>query len=191
MKRATLLIVSLALLVFRVHAQSPDTKEAFQMTAVVLYNRIADFEARSPGAEVLAPFIKQLSAKAATHWKDSKPGPGRNGLIAVAIRPNRTMKLWVDVDREFQPDITASLQKEMKAVDVPQVINAPIAFALYFSLWGGNPKTKADNNGIEIPQSWRKAAKGHGKPMLIPDDILPLVWKTTRYGTDVPRSQKL
>jgi len=162
-------------------AQSP-TADAFQATEIVLYNQMEEFEVRSPTAEVLTAYIKQLQAKAATLWKDEKPASGKSGLIAVAIRQDRTMKLWVDVEGTFQSNTTAALEREMKAVGVPQAKQGPIAFAVHFDLWGGSSKVKARGDNVQIPQVWREAAEAQRKSLTIPDDILPLVWKERTSG---------
>ena len=176
MKRAACVIGLSVLLACGAVAQSLTT-DAFQTTEIVLYNQMDEFDARSPAAEVLAAYIKQLGAKAATLWKDEKPAPGKSGLIAVAIRPDRTMKLWVDVENAFQSNITAALEREMKAVGVPQAKHGPIAFAVHFDLWGGSSKVKARSDNVQIPQLWRIAAEAQRKSLAIPDDMLPLVWR--------------
>jgi hypothetical protein len=163
-------------------AQASTAADAFQTTETVLYNQMDEFEARSPAAEVLASFIKQLGAKATTLWKDEKPAMGKSGLIAVAIRPDRTMKLWVDVESAFQSNTTAALEREMKTVGVPQAKQGPIAFAVHFDLWGGSSEGKAKTNGVQIPQLWRNAAEAERRTLAIPDDILPLVWKEGASG---------
>ncbi|MAG93031.1 MAG: hypothetical protein CMJ48_04710 [Planctomycetaceae bacterium] len=177
MKRAALTILGVILLARVVLAQSPNANQEFQTTNIVLYNQMDEFEARSPTAQVLGLFIKQLGARAAALWRDQKPMSGRNGFIAVAIRPDRTMKLSVDVAGKFKPEVTASLERVMKTIGVPQVKDGPIAFALHFKLCGGSTKSKSDTGGVQIPQLWQKAAKAESKALAIPDEILPLVWK--------------
>ena len=92
MKRYWLHVLVVILLARLGPTLSPAANEAFQSGQVVLYNQMDEFASRSPSAEVLASFIKQLDVKAATLWKDLKSRTGRSGLIAVAIRPDRTMK---------------------------------------------------------------------------------------------------
>jgi hypothetical protein len=177
MRRVIIATAASVLLAHAALAQSLTKAEALQTREIVLYNQMDEFEARSPTAEILASFIKRLGAKAAALWKDEKATSGKSGFIAVAIRPDRTMKLWVDVEEEFQAEITASLEREMKTIGVPQVKSGPIAFAVHFDLWGGASKVKAKTDHIQIPQLWRKALGEQSNPLGIPDEILPLVWK--------------
>jgi len=177
MKTTILTIAISVVLTHATLAQSPMETKAFQLTEIVLYNPVDVFEERSPTAAILASFINKLEAKAATLWKDAKPVSGKSGFIAVAIRPDRTMKLWVDVEEAFQSEITASLEREMNTIGVPKVKNGPIAFAVHFDLWGGSSKSKVETGSVQIPQLWRRAAEAQSKSLVIPDNILPLVWK--------------
>lgn len=178
MKRIAVVVIVWSLLAQVAFAQSAAKPEPFRSAEIVLYNPTDDFEARGPSGEITASFIKQLQTKAAVLLKDDKPGTGRSGLIAAAIRPDGTMKLWLDIDGEFQPGLTQSLEREMKSAGVPPVMNGPIAFAVHFDLWGGSTRPRTKSGPIELPQSWQKCAKGQNKPLRVPDDILPLVWKT-------------
>ena len=164
-------------------AQRVMGEDVFSTGDIVLYNQMDEFEARSPSAEVLASFVIQLGENAAALIDTKKDRTGRSGLIAVAIRPDRTLKLWVDIEEVFQPGATAALEKKMKALGVPQVRGAAIAFAVHFNLSGGSSKAKKTGE-IVLPQSWLEALKKQNKRLAIPNDVLPLVWKKQTNGKE-------
>ncbi|MDF7798778.1 hypothetical protein P4C99_04850 [Pontiellaceae bacterium B1224] len=149
----------------------------FQSGRIVLYNQMDVFASRAPSAEVLASFIKQLDTITATVWDDTKSGNGKSGFITVAIRPDQTMKLWIDLEGEFQEEATGLVEEKMKAVGVPQTRDGPIAFALHFDLWGGSPQPSEPTEQMQIPQLWQTAAEEEHRSLIIPDEILPLVWE--------------
>lgn len=181
MKRCLIQVIISALAVCCVSAQRVMGEDAFRTGGIVLYNQMDEFEARSPSAEVLASFIMQLGENAAKLIDTQKDKTGRSGLIAVAIRPDRTLKLWVDIEEVFQPDTTAALEKKMKAIGVPQAKQGPIAFAVHFDLFGGSHKAK-NADEIALPQSWLTALQKQNKQMAIPNDVLPLVWPAQKGG---------
>lgn len=150
----------------------------FELAHVTLYNPVDEFAARSPAASVLGAYMQEIEDKAATLWQDKPKGQGQDGLIAVAIRPERTMKLWIDVGGRYQPDLTLALTKQFEGTGIPPVKDGPIAFAIHFTLWGGSGREPEEEGQVRLPELWQKAAaQREGEPMKIPDDLLPLVWE--------------
>jgi hypothetical protein len=177
MKKYVQTMVVVAVLTCLISPQRLQAEDVFKSQEIVLYNQMDEFELRSPSAEVLAEFIKKLDSTAAVLWEGMEDQAGQRGLIAVAIRPDRTMKLWVDIEGKFQPEITARLEQNMKTFDIPHVRIGAIAFAVHFDLWGGASAPKVKTDEVEIPEVWRKKLEeSQKKRVVIPNDILPLAW---------------
>lgn len=170
-------IGSLAICWLLIMGHAAAAAEAFRVDQVMLYNSISEFELRSPAALVMGQYLTVLEAKASELWAGAQQTEGKDGLIAVAIRPNRTMRLWIDVEGQFQLDLTESMMEKLQDVGVPRVAYGPVGFALYFTLWGGSGR-EADAQGMRIPEAWRDAGRSQRRRLKVPDDYLPLVWKT-------------
>lgn len=179
MKRTLITIASFASLILPVtaHGQVLRLPEGFRLTSLAVYNSAKDFDDRCPDPESISRFVKEINDKSIAIWKTEKPPASLNGFIAVAIRPNGTMKLWVDVEGHDRPEISEKLQKEMSTIPVPRPKIGPIAFALNFEVGKPSGDEKPKPPILQIPEAWKKALKGTEKPLKAPDEILPLVWK--------------
>ena len=191
MKRSLLAILAIifAISLFSLQSLAADP-EVYQTATIILYNPTSQLESRVPSVKVFSEYIKLVNAKAAEVLNDPKDKTGKIGLIAVAIRPDRTMKLWVDLGDKFEPNITASLQKAMKDVEVPQVVEGPVALGIYFTLWGGAPNLKP-TDFPKVPKVWQDASKAQDEPVSMPDGLLALVWKEEKKDdTSTPKPKE-
>ncbi|RWX44261.1 hypothetical protein H206_01871 [Candidatus Electrothrix aarhusensis] len=150
-------------------------EDIFTMQKITLYNQMDIFSYRcSPDVDSWKDFVQQVKEKAAGLWVGTSRKKSENGLIAVAIIPEKKMKLWLDIEGSFRANLTESLTRKLKDVKIPLVQEGPIAFSIHFSLHGDSTSQK--DGKIILPESWLKAAKKQARPVLIPDEILPLVW---------------
>ncbi|MEM8667287.1 MAG: hypothetical protein AAGG48_07215 [Planctomycetota bacterium] len=187
---AQALVVSFLWMLSSASAQDRPSSEAaeapaFETVNIVLYNSTTEFGDRSPSVDVMAAFIKKVQARAAKLWSDTEREKGQSGLIAVAIRPNGSMKLWVDIEQEHQPKLSEQLEEKMRDIGVPPVNDGPVAFALNFHLWGGPADPVDGVESVKLPQAWVRAASEVEEELKVPDEILPLVWKRLPPGSVV------
>lgn len=152
-------------------------QSAFETVNIVLYNSTKEFEKRSPPPAIMGAFIKRIQFEASKLWTGKEPEVGKSGLIAVAIRPDGTMKFWIDIEQQHEPKISDVLEAKMQSVGVPQVSDGPVAFSINFHLWGGPANAKEGVETVELPQAWKLAAKDAKGQLKVPDQILPLAWK--------------
>lgn len=150
-------------------------EEIYQQGEATLYNAIDVFALRAPHAPAMGEYFKAINARAAELWKSDAQKRGRDGMIAVALCPGGKYRVWIDLDGKHQAEPTEELMKRLTDVPPPAVRFGPVAFAMHFTLYGGSGKPAPEEHGL--PEVWRKAADGEKRELLIPDDILRLVWK--------------
>ena len=175
---------------------SSDEQKVFQVENIALLNSSSEFGLRAGSIQIVAGYIKSIEAKLTsiveTEFADKKTP--QNGLVAVAIRPGGSSKLWVDVGDKFNEDLTTKLEKSLADTGTPQVAGGPVAFTVNFQIWGGVTKAEKEKGaGVAppaIPASWKKALKANNKPpeegkkLKVPDDVLPLVWPEESQKND-------
>ncbi|MEL6105230.1 MAG: hypothetical protein AAFU85_04305 [Planctomycetota bacterium] len=153
-----------------------------KVDAVVLFNSTGEFGQRTGSdTKTTSAYIKTIERETLDALRDSEATDHQSGVVAVAIRPNGTMKLWIDLDREFENELTNEVQKRMAAKGVPQVVGGPVAFALLlrFASSESEDQPPAAKAGAAVPQDWRRILdRKKGEQLKIPDDLLPLVWPT-------------
>lgn len=168
---AALLLIGVATL----RLKAEDT--IYRPANVILYNQTEEFAARAPSGQVFGSYVNRLNEAAATLWSDHPTAAGQNGLIAAAIRPNGELKLWVEVANKLELEKSALLKEKLSNFGSLQVKGGPIAFAVEFELWGGDPKAQTNQDGIHYPQVWLAAMTAQGKTECTVDELLSIVWK--------------
>ena len=169
--------------------------EAFEMESIVLLNPMSEFGKRAPATKTTSAYINAIKAKVgpivSKAYANDKTA--RNGIIAVAVRPDGSSKYWIDVDGEFFPKRSEQLATSMKQVGTPTVIGGPIAFIMQFHVWGGKKDARPKNPKMSpsaLPVKWREAGQKANRKLRLPDEMLPLVWPEKAPG-DAPTKPKL
>lgn len=139
---------------------------------VVFYNPIDEIGERCVNPATMGSFLEELTdAAMALDLQEAFPGSTK-ALIAVAIWPDRTADLWIDVDGRYLPDASTRLKEELKKLGLPAIRGGPIAFAIHLSLIQTKDFSPVPS---EIPQVWKEAAKNQGAELLLPEGVLDLV----------------
>jgi len=171
--------------------QVEDSAEAtvFKIENIAFLNPMQEFDERVGTVQVVADYIKTIEANlspiiAKEYSDDETP---KNGLVAVAIRPNGSCKFWMDVGGEFSEDQTSELQTTMDRVGAPKVVGGPVAFTINFKIWGGVEEQKLRKAGAvrppKMPTQWIQAMKESKQKLRVPDDLLPIVWPEKNADT--------
>jgi hypothetical protein len=176
--RAPVLAALLALaFLLPARANTDKTFDVYKMLELGLYqpnNVLVD--RLGTKADALANYIKALN-DAAGNYVAMEKAPGHPAVIdlVVVVKPTGVSKVWI-VDPSSSGAAPIGLAQKLQAVPVPNVVHGPVAFSIHVSLWGGTDPNLA-NYRSPLPDEWKAALKAAGKPLLIPDDVLPAVWK--------------
>ncbi len=100
--------------------------------------------------------------------------------IVVAVRPGKLSRIWLASSTHPTPDPgRESLRRELESVPACEILNGPIAFAIITKVAGGDGRnpSKGDNSVEQpFPQEWVDASAKQKRNLLVPDDILDLIW---------------
>ncbi len=148
-----------------------------------LYSSIPTFQSRLPDPVILGEYSKKIQDRLAQIINSTQQETHKNGFVAVAMKPDKQMKLWVDLDDSFNGELTEALVESLKGIEAPSVTGGPVAFAIVFTINGGRD---GQSGVVPMPELWRKAADDRAQTMfekngekilfVVPDDILKIVW---------------
>lgn len=149
-----------------------------KVDGIVLLNPMKQFEERASDAKTISSYIKVIEKVTLEMLIENDSTNHRNGVVVVAVRPGNRMKLWIDLDGKFQPELTNSVQKQMASRGVPLVAEGPIAFALQLKDSTQNaPDQPAGMKAADaIPEDWRRVLARRKDKQLVLDELLSLVW---------------
>jgi hypothetical protein len=142
------------------------------MLSIYLYQPNNVLQPRLEVAD-LAAYIKALNATALGFLDKVPAGSPAIIDLVVAFKPSGKSKVWILADDNFAKK--SDLTQKLESVPVAKSKEGPVAFCIHASVWGG--AEKAAPTLPPIPKEWSDAQKASQKPLIIPDDVLPLVWK--------------
>lgn len=149
---------------------APAAPASFVMVEVVLYQHQNVAAARLQGADELGPFLKAVERTvAASLPAGSTP---RELDVVIAIKPGRKARFWF-VQVPEGDAIPAQLERDLEALDAPQVVGGPVAVALIGSVSGAPTSSKPGSP--PMPHEWRDAAKS-GDSGVLPESVLATLW---------------
>jgi hypothetical protein len=125
-------------------------------------------------AGALAAYIKALNAAGSTYIATLPSGKPATIDLVVAFKPSGASKVWI-VDPSSALAKPADLAQKLETIHPPKSANGPVAFTVHVSLWGGSDNTT--NYRPPIPAEWQAVINAAGKPLHVPDQVLPSVWK--------------
>lgn len=144
---------------------------AFAMVAVMLYQHENVAAERLGGVDELASFLTAVERTvAASLPAGSTP---RELDVVIAIKPGRKARYWF-VQVPEGDAIPAQLERDLQALDVPQVVGGPVALALIGSVSGAPASSKPGSP--PMPQQWRDAAAKSVGPAALPESVLATLW---------------
>jgi hypothetical protein len=143
----------------------------FAMVSVTLYQPENVVAQRLRGADELATFLKAVERTvAASLPADSPP---RELDVVIAIKPGREARFWF-VQVPDGDAIPAQLERDLQALNVPQVVGGPVAVALIGSVSGAPASSTASS--APMPQQWRDAAAKSTGRVALPEGVLATLW---------------
>jgi hypothetical protein len=132
---------------------------------------------RLSSVDNLVEYIKQIEAAAKESFQVATELKATNGAIVVAVRPGHKAKVWLmSSEYDFPKRVSDDFQTRFSKIQPASVRIGPIAFALLFTIKGGGKPLKSIDNMMPVPQEWQEVMKKATRPLLVPDDILTLIW---------------
>jgi hypothetical protein len=144
----------------------------FAITSVALYQPDDVLQIRVRTSEALSSYIRQLAAVCARCFADRiVPEPLD---IVVLLLPRHRSRIWLVPSHEKWPP---TLRQELEEVTPPTVHAGPVALAIIGAIAGAD-RSDSDRTPFEppIPQEWRQVIATAHRELVIPDDIVPMVW---------------
>jgi len=159
----------------------PPPAQGFTLNNIVLYQPNEVLSQRTNGADQLAAYIQSLQTALTDYFK-SATTPGTLNVV-VAARAGYQSRVWF-VTSTHSGDFAnlTSLREKLEAIKPMEVHKGPVAFAICASIAGGNDKDsqKGSTYKLPVPKEWKAAAKNLKQPILMPDDILDVVWPASK-----------
>jgi len=147
------------------------------MDTVVFCQPDSDLRPRLPSIKELAEYAKQIEATAIKSFQAAADLKPTSGAIVVAIRPGRKAKAWLmSSEYDFPQTVSKDFQAQFGTLRPARVNLGPVAFALLFTINGGGKPLVSPGSMMPMPQEWQEASKNATRPLLVPDDILAVIW---------------
>lgn len=151
---------------------APATEHAaYAMVEVMLYQHENIAAERLGGADELGEFLKAVERTvAASIPAGSTP---RELDVVIAIKPGRKARFWF-VQVPDGDAIPAQVERDLQALDAPEVVGGPVAVALIGSVFGA--PTSARPGSPPMPRAWRDAAAEIVGSAVFPDSVIATLW---------------
>ncbi|QIF01440.1 hypothetical protein [Roseimicrobium sp. ORNL1] len=173
MKRLTSLVLTLALTL----AGMAHGADGFKTGGVILYQTNDVLLTRAPEVKVLAAYTKAIEA-ACHEYFTKEASPKSPFYVVTAVKPGKVARVWFITPDEKEIARLEPLKKKLEALPAIAVKEGPVVFAIADEATIKSDSQKAENP--PIPVEWQKAAaKSPKENLVIPDDLLALVWPDT------------
>jgi hypothetical protein len=158
-----------------VNSDLPSSAATFRIRQVRLYLSDEEFSRRvGTSTAELAAYLQTLVWVADQYFSGLRRDFGSLGvLIAVGIKPERRIKLWLEVvGGQIPHDVWSPVASLLDGagVNVWPLVTAPVALAIDVVL-GNGPASFPD-----VPTAWSEAARTHGQRVAIPEGIFELLF---------------
>jgi hypothetical protein len=151
--------------------------QGFEMSNVVLYQPDDVLRSRLGGdVPSLVDYISRVNTAAAGEFSQHTDAPGTSGAIVVAVKPNGSSRVWLELGENKLPEgLAIRLKSQLERLSPMKVHAGPVAFAIIFQAWGGGTPITTPEQPAPFPVEWREAVVGP-EPGVVPDTILEAIW---------------
>lgn len=147
----------------------------FESDNTVLYQPEPVLRERLPSREPLYGYIEELRAVCRAFFAAADRPETFD--IVVAIKSGKQSRVWFASSTRGTGDAELdSLRRKLEAVTPPDVHQGPVAFAISARIAGGKVPEADGSFQSPVPTEWQEAADQQTEALVIPDDILRLVW---------------
>jgi hypothetical protein len=143
----------------------------FNLLGVSLLQPETTLAARMPGgATVLGQFVSTLKEVLRDEYDDVIASGART--LCVALAPGPRFQIWLAAG-EDEPcaDEQAALERACSELEVPRVVDGPVAVALVFSV-GSEPPAEAQ---LTLPDEWRTIVQASDTTLSV-EQIITRLW---------------
>lgn len=150
--------------------------QGFHASALCFYQNESVVNERLKSTGVLRAYLEQIESDAGELLADQSTADAFD--VVVVVRPGRASRAWfVSHAGSMSEDRLAMLRTRIEEIPPPEVVLGPLAFAICGTIAGGQREV----SGSEIvrppmPREWVEAVENAGRPLQIPDEILPFLW---------------
>jgi len=156
---------------------APEAAPAVSLSTVTLYQPDKVLEQRLGSTATFSSFLRAAIAETDAYWSALPRSEAQSAELVVAIRPGGRARFWFEFSlRSNCQDEITGLMSRLSTLTVPEVHGGPVAAVLHLSVRGGLSTNRAADSEPYIPVEWREAAKNSGTSLVVPDDILAIVW---------------
>ena len=149
---------------------SASAAQPYNLHSVTLLQPQSIVSERVQPVEKLASYIDRVD-EAASRSLAHSPAKPTSGYIAIAVRPGRVSKAWLDLSPALPRPLEARVTAAIEAVRPFAAKRGVVIFALNVILWGA-PPTKQQ---WPRPAMWLRAVKKAGHSLTI-DEVVNRVW---------------
>jgi hypothetical protein len=148
-----------------------------KMETIVFCQPDSDLKPRLSSVDDLAKYMKQIEEAAMESLRNAAELKPTNGAVVVAVRPGRKARAWLmSSEYDFPQKVSEDFQTRFGKIRPLSVKFGPVAFALLFSVNGGGKPLVSRDRMMPMPREWQNASKNATRPLLVPDDILAIIW---------------
>jgi hypothetical protein len=144
---------------------------AFTNTEVVLLQPEEVLRQRVADAKALASYIRDIDRAANTALESVFQKKPTGGFVAVALKPPRRARIWLDLDPPLPQSTQAALRSAVLSVQAPEVSTGVVVFALKATFWGGRLPTRA----APAPEEWKAEAARLGVKLEV-GELVERLW---------------
>jgi hypothetical protein len=147
---------------------------AFEVSQVFLYQPEEVLQRRLADSSVFAKYMKQVMDAATRYWATVPRQRGRGAVLVAAVKPGGRSRFWLETEPAgLGASLVEGLYRALEQIPAPLVRGGPVAVAMQASLWGGG---EMPGGFPPIPTEWRQASESEGRNLLVPDEVLAVVW---------------
>jgi hypothetical protein len=172
-----LLTVFAAALVGLPGAFADEPVRGFETDSIVLYQPDSVLRERLPDVKDLAGYIKRLQGVCEKFFSGAETPETLH--VVVALKPGKRSRVWLISSAPSPVNAKRDSLRALLEAETPiEVLNGPVAFAIAAKIAGGSGDLPRTDGADEppVPREWKEAARGHEKPLVVPDGFLELVW---------------